>query len=604
MPPRPPSTPNDADIAELRTFLAVAERDPWLASLFMRRLGAFRRRLDDLRAWLAALPRQARRALIRRWALAAPLAALLIAIGGRTADAATIPVGGGCTLSAAIVNANNDDQSGSASCAAGSGTDTIALAGGTFLIDTNYGGPLPAIASAITIEGNGATLDAELAGFGVLGVTAPGDLTLLDTTVTGTDSFIGGIGIQPGAAARIERSTVTGNTAVFGGGIFNGGSLYLLNSEVSGNYAGVGGGIRNGFQDYVGTARVVNSTISGNTAAFGGGISNYHGSIHIEGSALTGNTATVVGGGFANGPIYAQVTYPASAEIVNSTISGNVAQGGGGLFNVFGMVSLIHVTLTDNNASLIGGGIYSSEASATFVTSSIVADQAAGDDCAGFSTYISSGGYNLESGTSCGFTMTGDIQNGNADLGPLANNGGPTFTHALGPASDALNTASNAICAAPPVNGVDQRGVVRPQPVGGICDIGAFELVPTIASPTAAEVIGFTAAPDPTGRIRIAWETASEVDVAGFRVERAVAGSPSPHGPPSPPSPWTAVSDLIPARGSAAGGARYTLADLPGVGSFRYRLEIVHTASPPEVHGPVGAVVRALRAFLPAVLRH
>ena len=53
-------------------------------------------------------------------------------------------------------------------------------------------------------------------------------------------------------------------------------------------------------------------------------------------------------------------------------------------------------------------------------------------------------------------------------FGPLADNGGPTVTHALLPGSPAINTANNATCAA-----TDQRGVARP--FGGMCDIGAFE---------------------------------------------------------------------------------------------------------------------------------
>lgn len=56
---------------------------------------------------------------------------------------------------------------------------------------------------------------------------------------------------------------------------------------------------------------------------------------------------------------------------------------------------------------------------------------------------------------------------------PLADNGGPTSTHALPPGSPAIDAGDNAICAAIPVSGKDQRGVVRPQ--GERCDLGAFE---------------------------------------------------------------------------------------------------------------------------------
>ena len=53
-------------------------------------------------------------------------------------------------------------------------------------------------------------------------------------------------------------------------------------------------------------------------------------------------------------------------------------------------------------------------------------------------------------------------------IGPLADNGGPTWTHALQPASPAIDAADDAACPA-----TDQRGVARPQ--GADCDVGAFE---------------------------------------------------------------------------------------------------------------------------------
>src|SRR5205814_2005 len=69
--------------------------------------------------------------------------------------------------------------------------------------------------------------------------------------------------------------------------------------------------------------------------------------------------------------------------------------------------------------------------------------------------------------------------NGNANLGPLADNGGPTLTHALLLGSAAIDAGDDAVCAADPVSGVDQRGVIRPQ--GAHCDIGAYER-PTLAA--------------------------------------------------------------------------------------------------------------------------
>jgi hypothetical protein len=85
---------------------------------------------------------------------------------------------------------------------------------------------------------------------------------------------------------------------------------------------------------------------------------------------------------------------------------------------------------------------------------------------------VTSLGYNLEDGTSCGLTATGDLVVADAMLGPLQDNGGPTETHDLLPGSPAID-AGSMDCPPPDT---DQRGVARPQGAG--CDIGAVEYVP------------------------------------------------------------------------------------------------------------------------------
>jgi hypothetical protein len=584
--PLPPASLDPVELTLHQAELAALRENPWRASLFMRRLDAARTRLAELRAWLASLPRRLRRGWARRLTPALPSAALLLALASWAALAgpdATITVdtaGSGCTLADAITAANTDTATGS--CGAGdAGADTIdfATANSTY----GYITALPDITTPITIQGNGNTTIERSGGpaFSVLSVPSGGSLHLANATISG------------GSAAR-------------GAGIYASASIVNLTSAtISGNSASDRGA---GIYARSSTVRMTESTISGNTASnLGGGIASLSSTLSVTSATISGNMAGDLGGGiFASG----------TTAIENATLSGNSAYSGGALW-LTGQVNLVHATIT-NNSAVTGGGINSNTFALVNVLSSIVAGQAAGADCITESGgTITSGGYNIESATSCGFTGTGDQQSVTAlqlDLGPLAPNApGTTQTHALGAASFALDEIP------PGTNGCgttvtgDQRGISRPQ--GTNCDVGAYELavatptptptntpMPTAIAPTAAQVLHFAAAPDPTGRIRLTWETASEADVLGFRLERAPADPSSPQSPPGrplPQAPWAPISPLIPARGSATSGTQYTMLDSPGVGSFAYRLVVVHVDGPPAEHGPAGAVVQAMRAFLP-----
>ena len=86
---------------------------------------------------------------------------------------------------------------------------------------------------------------------------------------------------------------------------------------------------------------------------------------------------------------------------------------------------------------------------------------------------VISQGYNLSSDNGGGFlTATGDQINTDPMLGPLQNNGGPTFTHALLNGSPAID-AGNPNFTPPPF--YDQRGPGYPRVVGGRIDVGSFE---------------------------------------------------------------------------------------------------------------------------------
>jgi hypothetical protein len=75
-----------------------------------------------------------------------------------------------------------------------------------------------------------------------------------------------------------------------------------------------------------------------------------------------------------------------------------------------------------------------------------------------------------------GFTGPGDTVDLDPLLGPLDDNGGPTSTRALLSGSPATDAGDDQVCAAPPVDGVDQRGY--PRQYHPHCDIGAFEVQP------------------------------------------------------------------------------------------------------------------------------
>jgi len=110
------------------------------------------------------------------------------------------------------------------------------------------------------------------------------------------------------------------------------------------------------------------------------------------------------------------------------------------------------------------------------VRNSIVDSNAPTLNCGVASTgQLVSAGYNIDNGSTCGFTGVGDMENTDPMVLPLANNGGPVETSALQPpvgtvtGSPAIDAGSNVRCPA-----TDARGVVRPQATA--CDIGAYEL--------------------------------------------------------------------------------------------------------------------------------
>ena len=220
----------------------------------------------------------------------------------------------------------------------------------------------------------------------------------------------------------------------------------------------------------MGTLLVDGSTISGNSSTGdGGGINNAgpSGILTILSSTISGNTAED-GAGIAN---FNDLTGARITTIINSTISGNVASGpggeadadGGGIYNDQGLIIIRDCTITNNSAPTgFGSGILSkaNNLTRTEVYSSIIAGNANTDVdfVEGAVNSFMSDGYNLigTGNALANFNQPGD-QTGvlNPMLEALADNGGPTMTHALmagSPAIDAGDPAATAGFATVPLH--------------------------------------------------------------------------------------------------------------------------------------------------------
>lgn len=324
-----------------------------------------------------------------------------------------------------------------------------------------------------------------------------GSSSVVNSTVTGNISVQasgGGISVGGGfhvpTTVSIVNSTISSNIAGSGseaGGIYvdlNSG-VTITGSTISGNMSTAdspGGGIYN-----LGNLQITDCTISGNGSNFGNGAGILNlGTLTINASTIRANTTLGKGGGIANS---------SSLFITNCTISGNTASSGGGLYNfATGTAIVTSATIAGNAAGAGNGGGIHSPGSAT-LKNTIVADNSGGN-CA---QAVTDGGTNLQfPQTTCG----AGIPSADPLLQPLADNGGPTLTQALGANSPALDTAGGC----PPPN-ADQRGISRAQ--GPACEIGSFEcragdcvvVVPTAtptATPTPTDTPTPTNTPTPT----------------------------------------------------------------------------------------------------------
>jgi beta-glucanase (GH16 family) len=283
--------------------------------------------------------------------------------------------------------------------------------------------------------------------------------------------------VNAGTTATLSNLTILhGYGWQLAGGILNNGSLTLDHAVVTqntmatdaGDFWQGGGGIYNGSGA---TLNLIDSSVTNNQAAWsGGGIySFFNSTTTITRSTLSGNVSNDVGGGIRS---------LGNMTITNSTISGNRSTGwhGGAIFHTDGVMEVLNSTIANNVVpdwapSAVFLGEWGAVVPVLKLTNTIITGNqwyACEQFASGGTVSLISGGHNLVQDATCN-PVPSDLITGNAGLGPLADNGGPTWTHALLAGSSAIDSADDLACPS-----TDQRGVTRPQ--GPHCDIGAFEL--------------------------------------------------------------------------------------------------------------------------------
>lgn len=416
---------------------------------------------------------------------------------------------------------------------------SVEVSGGRFTGNlANHGGALQAsqgaevMISGTTFDGNAARGDGGAiyifgARLAVRGSTFSGNKARAEIAGSGHGGAI--YTLETSAPSTVDDSVFGGNTAERGGGIFadkataltvrgsrfqgnivtgQGGALAtwksrvdIADSEFRENQGGLGGAVNNGTESSV---SIVRGTFGDNRARRdGGAVYNYLTPLAISDSSFFRNQAgldnagdtrggalvnyrspvTIVGSTFNDNRVAGPQSFggaigtAGTIEVRNSTIVGNSAQRGGGIYANRDTTTLFHVTIAGNAADN-GRSLSWESAAAVRVGNSILAGLHGAKNCSQ-GTLADLGG-NLQSGdTTClpGRPATDPL------LGPLGANGGATHTAPLLPGSPAIDAASAGQCLP-----VDQRGVVRPQ--GGGCDAGAYEVVARISVGPAAGFIG------------------------------------------------------------------------------------------------------------------
>ena len=373
---------------------------------------------------------------------------------------------GTCSLRAAIMKANQVD-----------GTDIIHVPAGTYALtippsgdDGDDRGDLNITTSiAITGAGAGRTIIDGNATDRVFDVSVGQFVGLTGLTIRHGSQRANGGGIRNAGILSIDYCTIEDNTTIGNGidgdgaGIYSSGSLTVYASTFRSNFVlgvGNGGGIGS-----FGTTVISASTISDNIASNGGGIFvvNHSEYLYVIDSTISGNAADNDGGGIFS------VEAAGSSDIVglySTSVIGNDAN-------------------SDSDGTGSGGGVYApgNNGARFIVVNTIIANNTinmrnAFDDCVGGIEAYGANLYTLAVPFGCsvgGNGMDAMRQVSLETIGPLQDNGGPTFTHALLANSEAIDGTTAQGCI--DMNGSELANDQRDAPriFGMRCDIGAYE---------------------------------------------------------------------------------------------------------------------------------
>ena len=426
-------------------------------------------------------------------------ATIVVTDGGDAGAAST------CTLRQAIVSANKNAH-GESACISGDNSDTIIFDDSLVNSTITLGGTELAVTTPLTIVGSGQTIDANHAsrvmyvGFTTLSASnisltngsisgnSGGGMFVLSSTVSlgnvvvssNSADYAAGIAAFNYTNLALDGCSISGNTASRKGGgleIVNGSDVKVTGSVISGNGASRGGGA---FVSFYGKLSLTRSSISGNSAAgaptqSGGGIYGYRCTqLNATDSTISGNSGNNRGGGI--------LAEACPLTLVNSTLTGNNASYGGAIYANGSATDIVNSTISANSA-FDAAGILAYKASMTVANSIVSANtvDAGNEETADLEQSQSSvtSQYSLLGATLnvVAFDNPGDHNLFTSDpgLGPLQDNGGPTWTMALLDGSPAIDAGSNALAQAGgnPLSS-DQRASGN-RIYDGTVDIGAFE---------------------------------------------------------------------------------------------------------------------------------